>query len=58
MGDKAKVQLHDESERVKDRGYEVMESWRGGIERRPMTSLLVAFATGIVVVLWVARKHH
>jgi len=58
LGDKAKVQLHDKSERLKDRGYEAVESWRGGIEHRPVTSLLIAFAVGVVCALVLARRHH
>jgi len=55
LRDRAKDQVRDKSEALKDRSHETMENWRGGIEHRPMTSLLVAFAAGVVFALVVAK---
>ena len=55
---KAKDQLRDKSEALKDRGYETMENWRGTIEDRPMTSLLIAFAAGFVFAFLMARRRY
>ncbi len=52
---KATDQVRSGSEALKDRGYETMENWRGGIERRPITSLLVAFAAGFVIASFISR---
>ncbi len=52
---KATDRVRSRSEALKDRGYETMENWRGGIERRPMTSLLVAFAAGFVIASFISR---
>jgi ElaB/YqjD/DUF883 family membrane-anchored ribosome-binding protein len=52
----AKEQFRDRSGAMKDRGYEVVENWRGRIEGRPMTSLLIAFAAGLVFALFIARR--
>ncbi len=48
--------LRDKSEEWKDRGRETMENWRGGIESRPVTSLLVAFAVGLFFGAFMMRK--
>ncbi len=53
---KAKDQLREKSEAVKDRGHETIENWRGSIEDRPVTSLLIAFAVGFVFALIIARR--
>ena len=53
---KAKDRFRERSEALKDRGYEAMENWRGSIEDRPVTSLLIAFAAGFVVALFIARR--
>src|SRR5512143_1141169 len=37
FGTKAKEQVLDKTEALKDRGYEVVENWRGSIEHRPVT---------------------
>lgn len=52
---RAADQVHSKSEALKDRGYETMENWRGGIERRPLTSLLAAFAAGFVIAAFISR---
>ncbi len=52
---KATDRVRNKSEALKDRGYETVENWRGGIERRPITSLLVAFAAGFVVASFISR---
>jgi len=52
---KATDQVRSGSEALKDRGYETMENWRGSIERRPITSLLVAFAAGFVIASFINR---
>jgi ElaB/YqjD/DUF883 family membrane-anchored ribosome-binding protein len=51
-------QLRDKSEVVKDRGYEAVENWRGTIEDRPITSLVIAFAAGLVLALFMARRRY
>jgi len=56
FGSKAKDQMLDKTEALKDRGYEAVENWRGSIEHRPMTSLLVAFGAGLVFALLIARR--
>jgi ElaB/YqjD/DUF883 family membrane-anchored ribosome-binding protein len=55
---KAKEQFRDKSAAMKDRGHETVENWRGGIERRPLTSLVIAFAVGLVFALSFARRRH
>jgi len=56
LGGKAKEQVLDKTEALRDRGYEAVENWRGSIEHRPMTSLLVAFGAGLVFALLIARR--
>ena len=58
FGSKAKEQVLDKTEALKDRGYEAVENWRGSIEHRPVTSLLIAFAAGAVFAFFIARKQH
>ncbi|MCL5280223.1 MAG: hypothetical protein M1376_09990 [Planctomycetes bacterium] len=58
IGSKAKEQVLDRTEALKDRGYEVVENWRGGIEHRPVTSLLVAFAAGLVFAMFITRRRY
>jgi ElaB/YqjD/DUF883 family membrane-anchored ribosome-binding protein len=48
LRDRTKERVRDKSEAVKDRGYETVENWRSGIGHRPLTSLIVAFAAGLV----------
>ena len=48
--------LRDKSEEWKDRGRETMENWRGNIESRPVTSLMVAFAVGLLCGALMMRK--
>jgi ElaB/YqjD/DUF883 family membrane-anchored ribosome-binding protein len=55
---KAKEQVLDKTEALKDRGYEVVENWRGSIEHRPVTALLVAFAAGLVFALFITRRRY
>jgi ElaB/YqjD/DUF883 family membrane-anchored ribosome-binding protein len=52
---KATDEVRSRSEALKDRGYETMENWRGGIERRPLTALLVAFAAGFAMASFISR---
>jgi ElaB/YqjD/DUF883 family membrane-anchored ribosome-binding protein len=52
----AKDRVRDRSESMKDRGYERMENWRGSIEERPMTSLMIAFAAGLLFGLIITRN--
>jgi ElaB/YqjD/DUF883 family membrane-anchored ribosome-binding protein len=52
---KATDRVRSRSEALKDRGYETMENWRGSIERRPITSLLVSFAAGFVIASFISR---
>jgi ElaB/YqjD/DUF883 family membrane-anchored ribosome-binding protein len=52
---KATDEVRSRSEALKDRGYETVESWRGGIEERPITALLVAFAAGFVIASFISR---
>jgi ElaB/YqjD/DUF883 family membrane-anchored ribosome-binding protein len=52
---RATDEVRSRSGALKDRGYETMENWRGGIERRPFTSLLVAFAAGFVIAAFINR---
>ncbi len=56
LGNKAKDQVLDKTEALRDRGYEAVENWRGSIEHRPVTSLLIAFATGLVFAMFITRK--
>jgi ElaB/YqjD/DUF883 family membrane-anchored ribosome-binding protein len=56
LGSRAKEQVLGKTEALKDRGYEAVENWRGSIEHRPMTSLLVAFAAGLFFALFIARR--
>ena len=58
LGGKAKEQFRDKSEALKDRGHETMENWRGSIEDRPMTSLIIAFAAGFIFALFFARRRY
>ncbi len=56
LGSKAKERVLDETEALKDRGYEAVENWRGSIEHRPVTSLLIAFAAGLFFAFLITRK--
>ena len=56
LGGKAKEQVLDKTEALKDRGYEAVENWRGRIEHRPVTSLLIAFASGLVFAFFITRR--
>jgi len=58
LGGRAKGQVHGTSQALKDRGHNAVESWRGGIEHRPMTSLLVAFAAGAILALLMTHKRY
>ena len=53
-----KEQVQDKSEALKDRGHETIENWRGGIEHRPLVSLLIAFAAGLVFAFFVTRRRY
>jgi ElaB/YqjD/DUF883 family membrane-anchored ribosome-binding protein len=56
LGGKAKEQVLDKTEALRDRGYEAVENWRGSIEHRPVTSLLIAFAAGLFFAFFITRK--
>jgi ElaB/YqjD/DUF883 family membrane-anchored ribosome-binding protein len=56
FGSKAKEQVLDKTEALRDRGYEAVENWRGSIEHRPVTSLLIAFAAGLVFAMFITRR--
>lgn len=56
LGSRAKEQVLDKTGALKDRGYEAVENWRGSIEHRPVTSLLVAFAAGLVFAALITRR--
>jgi ElaB/YqjD/DUF883 family membrane-anchored ribosome-binding protein len=56
LGSRAKEQVRGKTEALKDRGYEAVENWRGSIEHRPVTSLLVAFAAGLFFALFITRR--
>lgn len=56
LQEKMKSQVRDKSEALKDRGHETIENWRGGIEHRPLASLLIAFAAGLVFASFVTRR--
>ena len=55
LRNKATDGVRSRSEALKDRSYETMENWRGGIEQRPITALLVAFAAGFVIASFISR---
>ena len=56
LGGKAKEQFRDKSEALRDRGHKVVENWRGGVEHRPVSSLIIAFAAGALFAMFVARR--
>jgi ElaB/YqjD/DUF883 family membrane-anchored ribosome-binding protein len=58
LRDKTKEQIQDKSEALKDRGHETIENWRGGIEHRPLVSLLIAFAAGLVFAFFVTKRRY
>jgi ElaB/YqjD/DUF883 family membrane-anchored ribosome-binding protein len=58
FGSKAKEQVLDKTEALRDRGYEAVENWRGSIEHRPVTSLLIAFAAGLVFATIITRRRY
>jgi len=58
FGSKAKEQVLDKTEALKDRGYETVENWRGSIEHRPVTSLLVAFVAGLFFAFFITRRRY
>jgi ElaB/YqjD/DUF883 family membrane-anchored ribosome-binding protein len=58
LGGKVKDQVRDKSEVLKDRGYEAVDKWRGGIEHRPLTYLFVAFAAGAFLAFMIGRKRY
>jgi len=53
---KVKEQVRDKSEALKDRSHETVENWRGGIGHRPLTSLLIAFAVGLVFAFLATKR--
>ena len=58
LRDKMKEKVQDKSEALKDRGHETVENWRGGIEHRPLVSLLIAFAAGLVFAFFVTKRRY
>lgn len=58
LRDKMKEQVRDKSEALKDRSHETVENWRGGIEHRPLASLLIAFAAGLVFAFFVTKRRY
>jgi hypothetical protein len=43
---------------LKERGHNAVDTWRGGVERRPMTSIAIAFAVGMVFASLTRWKWH
>jgi ElaB/YqjD/DUF883 family membrane-anchored ribosome-binding protein len=58
LRDKVKDQVQDKSEALKDRGHETVENWRGGIGHRPLASLLIAFAAGLILAFLVTKRRY
>jgi ElaB/YqjD/DUF883 family membrane-anchored ribosome-binding protein len=58
LGGKVKEQVRDKSEVLKDRGHEAMDKWRGGVEHRPLTALMLAFAAGMVLSFVMSRRRY
>jgi ElaB/YqjD/DUF883 family membrane-anchored ribosome-binding protein len=56
FGSRAKGQVLEKTGALKDRGYEAVENWRGNIEHRPVTSLLIAFAAGLIFATLITRR--
>lgn len=53
---RAKERLRDTSDVLRDRGHGAINSWRREVEHRPMASLAIAFAAGLLFASLLERK--
>jgi ElaB/YqjD/DUF883 family membrane-anchored ribosome-binding protein len=53
---RAKERLRDTSDVLKDRGHGAIAGWRTGVEHRPITSVAIAFAAGLLLASLIERK--
>lgn len=58
LEDRAMDRLRGTSNVLKDEGHYVADTWRGGIEHRPITSMAIAFAVGVLFASLVERRWH
>lgn len=56
--DRAKDHIRGTSAALRDEGHYVADTWRGGIEHRPITSMAIAFAAGVLFASLVERRWH
>lgn len=54
--EKAKQHAHDTSVALKERGHDTAENWRGRVEHRPLASMAIAFAAGLLFATIFERK--
>jgi len=53
---RAEDRIHGASAVLRDEGHYVADTCRGGIERRPITSIAIAFAVGVLFASLVERR--
>jgi ElaB/YqjD/DUF883 family membrane-anchored ribosome-binding protein len=60
LQDRARERLRAGSDVLKDRGHDLVDRYRGRLQRRPLTTVLAAFAIGMAVAAAVAvlRRRH
>jgi ElaB/YqjD/DUF883 family membrane-anchored ribosome-binding protein len=50
--------IRGRSDAWRDRGHETVENWRGDVERRPFSAVLLAFTTGFVIASVISWGRH
>jgi ElaB/YqjD/DUF883 family membrane-anchored ribosome-binding protein len=58
LENRAKDHIRDTSVALKDEGHYVADKCRGGIGHRPITSMAVAFAAGLLLASLFERRWH
>jgi ElaB/YqjD/DUF883 family membrane-anchored ribosome-binding protein len=53
---RARERLRDTGDVLRDRGRGAMSSWRGGVGHRPITSIAIAFAAGVLLASLIERR--
>ena len=56
LQDRARERVRDTSGTLKEHGHTMVDGCRGSIERRPISSIAIAFVTGLLVASLVERR--
>lgn len=56
LGTRAKDHVRDTSGALKDQGLSAVDKWRDHVEQRPITSIAMAFAVGLLLASLVEHK--